>query len=211
MLSYALVGFHGKMYSGKDTAGSRLAALVDLPSEQLSFARKLKESAAALWGIEPELWESLKNEPDCKVVLMRNVEEIADSHGQGVDCDVIAEFTAREHLQRYGTESHRDVFSRDFWVEQAMRDIPRGTLSYFTDVRFPNEALAIKQRGGYIVEVLGPYADTGNHESELGIPGHLVDFELPNGVRDDNFEALDAGLRRFAQQIGLPTHHEARV
>lgn len=210
MLPYALVGFHGKLGSGKDTAGARLAALVDLPSEQLSFARKLKQSAAALWGIPVAQWEQLKNEDDCMVYLVRGATE--EYGGDVAYDDIVAQFSAREHLQRYGTESHRDVFGHNFWVEQAMPDRAlRYGLDYFTDVRFENEARAIKERGGFIVEVLGPYADTGSHESELGIPGSLVDFELPNGVRDDNFAGLDAGLRRFAQQIGLPTHHEARV
>ena len=200
-----LVGFHGKLGSGKDTAAGRLAGMVDAPSEHHSFARKLKQSAAALWGVEPSLWETLKNDPEARVLLV--TDSFVDSDGYETG-NVLADFTIREHLQRYGTESHRMVFDTDFWVDAALDyDFEAGTLYLFTDVRFTNEAQAIRRfptLPGVIVRVLGDLNETGIHASEVPLADGLVDFVLENHVRDDDFRHLDAQLRSLAETLHLP-------
>jgi hypothetical protein len=177
--------------------------MVDAPCEHLSFARKLKQSAAALWGIDPALWEDLKNEDGAIVALVRGVE--MDANGDFSCDDIVATFTAREHLQRYGTESHRDVFGQHFWVDAALdRSFPEGTFHFFTDVRFPNEAQEIRAKGGLIIHVLGPDEDTGVHVSEVPLPDGMVDYVLENHIRDDGFRHLDAQLRHLADILELP-------
>ena len=56
------VGLNGAKGSGKDTVGQYLVERYDYT--RVSFADLLKQSAAALFGVEPELWDELKNDPD---------------------------------------------------------------------------------------------------------------------------------------------------
>lgn len=205
-----LIAFHGKLGSGKDTAGERLAEMVVCPTERLSFAAKLKESAAALLDIPVEDWEKYKNDPDVKIMLSVGWTKEAPMIGVPDYMleapNVIREFTAREFLQRYGTESHRDVFGTNFWVEQALSsyDYDDACLTYLTDCRFENEAVATRGLGGYVIEVIGPVDETGSHASEVRLPESLIHFTIDNTRRDDDFADLDRQLASVASLIGVP-------
>lgn len=205
-----LIAFHGKLGSGKDTAGERLAEMAAVPTGRLSFARLLKESAAALFGIPVEDWEKYKNDPDVKILLQVGwTTEMVN--GEEVDVpNIIVELTAREFLQRYGTESHRDIFGADFWVEQALRNYyyEADGLTYITDCRFVNEANAVKALGGYVIEVEGPNDNTGSHQSEVPLPSEYIHFTIDNTIRDDNFADLDRQLASIASLIGVPLNQQ---
>lgn len=179
-----IFGFHGVSGSGKDTAAKRLTAILDKPVIEVSYARALKESVAALLGISLEQIEEMKRDPQARVKLE-------------VNGRVLVDVSFRKFLQRYGTESHRLVFGDDFWVDLALP--PDGDYSdavyAVTDCRFPNEAARIRALGGKIVHVVGPEPDLPpeerNHESEFQI---ACDFTIVNRVRDDGFRTLDRGL-----------------
>lgn len=194
-----LIAFTGKLGSGKDTAAERFTALTTLPAVRLSFARKLKESAAACFGINPADWEWMKNDPTVVVELSRYDEE---------EQRIYAELTAREFLQAYGTEAHRDVFGDDFWVKQGLVEydsyVGPEAVFFVTDCRFENEAKAVKDRGGTIVNIHGPNQATGGHVSEAGLPESYIDFHIRNTEREDNFAKLDEGLRSLAEVIKVP-------
>lgn len=208
-----LIGFTGKLGSGKDTAGERFANLVEEEGIRLSFARPLKESAAALLDIDPLDWETYKNDPDVQIHLTVGYREphfaldsqTGNAIGELEEPNVVRTFTAREFLQRYGTEAHRDVFGQDFWVEQAMRDYfrSRGYFHYVTDCRFENEAKSILAHNGLIIRVLGANEETGTHVSEAGLPDEYINFVIDNSVRGDDFRNLDLQLYQLAQTIGL--------
>jgi hypothetical protein len=169
----------------------------------------LKESAAALFDIDRLDWETYKNDPEVKIFLTVGYKDV---HDLGIrdglqEPNVIREFTAREFLQRYGTEAHRDIFGGDFWVEQAMRDYryaPANTLSYVTDCRFVNEASAIKGVGGVVVGIQGMDEETGGHASEVPLPDSMIYFWIDNTVRGDEFAHLDYQLVQLASILGLP-------
>lgn len=213
-----LVAFHGRLGSGKDTAGERLASMVAVPANRLSFAAPLKESAAALLDIPVEDWETYKNDPEVKILLQVGwtEEEVptGDPH-KTVTAEapnIVREFTAREFLQRYGTESHRGIFGDNFWVQQALAQYQYSPshpeLTYVTDCRFENEALAVLQLGGVIVAVIGENEETGTHASETPLPVGLTTFAIDNTTRDDNFAALDSALMSLCATLGLPVKKE---
>lgn len=207
-----IIAFTGKLGSGKDTAGERMVNMVDLPGRRVSFAAPLKESAAALFDIPVEDWEVYKNDPDAKVFLAVGYTDpllVVYEDGEAYDVsapNVIREFTAREVLQRYGTESHREIFGDNFWAEQAEKKLVsyEQEFIYITDARFENEALTIKRNGGLIVRVIGANDETGAHASEAGLPDEYITFEIDNTVRDDSFLNLDTQLAHIAQAVGLP-------
>lgn len=223
-----IIGFHGRLGSGKDTAGKRLAQIVNLPSYQISFAFKLKESASMLFDLMPGWLDANKNNPDAQVVVIDGwVEsgEAFDKDGDPVsEPNVIRTFTIREILQRYGTEAHRDVFWSDFWVDQAFRSYDGQLfrdeeLIYVTDVRFDNEVNGIHKRGGVVVNIRGkndpdmywdPVAESWReeasqllvHPSEWPLEG--IDIEIDNTNLNDEFASLDAQLYALAEKLELP-------
>lgn len=189
-----VIGLHGRIGAGKNAAAKRLALLYPDVVE-VSFAAKLKLSAAALLGCTVDDLERWKNNRDALV-------EVHDGTRLG------GRQTVRSFLQRYGTESHRDIFGEDFWLDAALpleaQLAPGGydnALYVVTDVRFPNEAQRVKDLGGYTVKVIGPDEFTSGHVSELPLE---CDYGLNNAVRDDGFAALDRNLRQLLDSVSLP-------
>lgn len=77
----------------------------------------------------------------------------------------------RHAMQALGTEWGRLRMSDTLWVDAALRAAP--DRSIFDDVRFDNEAGAIRCRGGKIILVQRPgVGPVNNHQSE-----RLVDFD----------------------------------
>ena len=169
-----LIGMTGAAVSGKSTAAAWLAG--NHGFEMRSFAAPLKESAAALLGVEVEDLEAWKNDPARFV-------SVGYERGPNLG-HADHRMTVREFLQRYGTESHRDVFGQDFWVDLSMRNIrfdynERGVPVYddivWTDARFPNEAAAIRKRAGRLIRIERPGAGVpGNHISEQPLPAEVT-------------------------------------
>lgn len=95
----------------------------------------------------------------------------------------------RRMLQTLGTEWGRGTLGDDVWIKHLFRRIADfGTTESFviTDVRFANEAQAIRSRGGHIIEIVRPTPLAGvpsearQHSSEAGIPDDLVDVQIVN-------------------------------
>lgn len=182
-----LIGLHGRMQSGKDTVYERARRLMRdvIEVERRSFADPLYESAAAALGLQPGHLREWKTDPNIWVDV---------SYDDGDGTMALKRHTVREYLQAYGTEAHRGVFGTDFWVKAARLDDHAGRVVLVTDVRFENEATAVKAAGGYVVQVVGPDDPedaTYMHASEAGIPEVFIDATIYNTVRDDDFATLD--------------------
>lgn len=206
-----VIGLHGKMGAGKNECARRLALLTEQPVVEVSFAAKIKESAAALLGVTVDVLERWKNDPSRMVC--------AGGLYDGLGFMPTHPLTVREFLQRYGTEAHRDVFGDGFWLDAALpiKGVPTGevgatgaailelggyddALYVVTDVRFQNEADRVRHVGGFVVAVMGPDADTGTHSSEQPL---ACDYAILNAARDDGFASLDERLGRLLDYVGL--------
>jgi hypothetical protein len=86
-----------------------------------------------------------------------------------------------------GTEVGRDMFGDNFWVDQALREVQDDDLAVFTDCRFPNEAQAIKDRGGVVWRVERPgFGPVNGHASETSLDDWDFDGIIQNnGTLDD--------------------------
>jgi len=108
--------------------------------------------------------------------------------------------TPRLLLQLLGTQCGREIIHPDIWVNALMADykdykfnqaeLLAGALQaglnsnwIITDVRFPNEVKAIKNRDGIVVRVDRPIAGIlSNHESETSLDNYKdFDHYIVNG------------------------------
>lgn len=111
-----------------------------------------------------------------------------------VPTDLLGGKSPRHAMQTLGTEWGRGQLSEDFWVEAALRNLGPGD-RVFDDVRFPNEAIAIRNRGGIVVNVFRPDApQVGRHPSENALADFAFDYVIYN---DDDMETLFRRVREF--------------
>lgn len=117
--------------------------------------------------------------------------------------------TPRQFLQRLGTEWGRQRISTELWVEAWRCALGESAAEHFgdilavaDDVRFENEAAAIRAEGGIIVRVerAGAGSATGAaHSSEAGV---AADIALTNDGDPQEFAVKVLGLldRWFAEE-----------
>lgn len=168
------VGLLGKAGSGKNAAAD---ALIRRGWDQVAFADELKAMA---YDIDPMVM--LDREGWFRWRRYVRVSELVDQVGW----DVAKQHKdVRRFLQRLGTEGVRDHIGRNTWVELTMRNVTGP--SVFTDVRFPNEADAVKNAGGILIRVERPDApDVAGHISEDALKAYTPDYTVINdGTLDD--------------------------
>jgi hypothetical protein len=160
------IGLAGWARSGKDTVADHL---VDNHSyTKMSFAAPMKE---AMYRLNPRITVNEVTNTALRVGI--------DVYGW----DGIKERSpdVRGLLQRFGTEVGREMFGDDFWVNAAIKDVPDGAKAVFSDVRYPNEADAIRKLGGKVWRVLRPGVGPANeHASEHALNDYSFDKVIDN-------------------------------
>ena len=183
-----LLGLSGQMGAGKDT-------VYELVRKELwpeivvrdAFADRLKKSAAAALGYQDDpigFCDMLKSHGNVRIVI-ENTPDLSQTR-------YLISLTGRKFLQQYGTEAHRDIFGQDFWIDAMALDQKLDeVLTVITDVRFPNEAKAIRSRGGMIWEIdaSSRLGDRDTHSSETVLPTEYVDRYLDNNGTFDDLRA----------------------
>lgn len=114
-----------------------------------------------------------------------------DAHLHGDLKDVIDEkygVSPRHALRSLGTEwgqyelskydSFKEKTGRKLWVNSLLNRCHGDTV--ISDVRFPHEAEAIRERGGFIIRVVRNYEVDLSHESECAIDEINPDFIIHN-------------------------------
>lgn len=184
----ALVGMIGKKRSGKDSVASVLVE--EYGFERRAFADPLKEAAL---GLDPlirfERDEGSLSSPSHEIGLrIERLSSVVERLGWEAAKEVRE---VRRTLQNYGV-AIRGI-EADFWVRQPFRTMRPGQAYVVTDVRFPNEVDAVRDRGGKIVRVTRPgLVSTDQHVSETALDGVVPDAEI---VNDGTLEDLAAVVR----------------
>jgi len=172
----SIIGLSGWARSGKDTVADCLVA--EHGYTKLSFAAPMKE---ALYRLNPR-------------ITVNNVSNTALQVG----IDVYGWEEIKEHspdvrglLQRFGTEVGREMFGQNFWVDQAIKSVPDGAKVVVADVRFPNEADAIKALNGKVFRVHrdGVYA-ANDHISEHALDNYDFDGVIENNGSIEYLKSL---------------------
>lgn len=165
------VGLMGFARSGKDSVG---AVLISHGYRKVSFATPMRRMLALLNG-------SVET-PNGFMPLMDALYLFGGWEGLKEHVPSV-----RGLLQRLGTSVGREYLGENFWVDLAFKDLKFSESYVFTDVRFPNEAEAIRARGGVILEVRRPGVGAVNgHVSESALSGFVPDYVIHNdGSLDD--------------------------
>src|SRR5665213_1086744 len=94
----------------------------------------------------------------------------------------------------WGTE-YRRAQDLDYWVKRAFESIPAGTnIAVITDVRFKNEAAAIKAKGGHLIEVVRLNQDGARYYSEDRPKDHESETELDSYNWDFHIQSKTSAL-----------------
>jgi hypothetical protein len=152
-----IVGITGRKGSGKN------AACENVPGwATMSFAGPLKRVCATVFGLTTE---EMSNPQKKEAIMNRWPYE-----------------TPRAILQKVGTDMFRNLYP-DVWVQNLKDRVmaSAGEDVVITDVRFENEARAIRELGGYIVRVERPgLPKVDSHSSELEMDLISVDATVIN-------------------------------
>lgn len=109
-------------------------------------------------------------------------------------------------LQTLGTEWGRDMVSPTLWIDLAMSRAARAENAVIADVRFDNEAQAIRARGGRVFYIMRKgwaclQADTSGHSSERGVSIENIDGYITN---DGTLDQLLEAAARDIITVGYP-------
>jgi hypothetical protein len=169
-----IIGLCGAAGSGKNSAAHHLGRRYG--AVQFAFADPLYAAISAITGL--------------------SVAELQDRRRKEAELEWLPA-SPRRLLQTIGTEWGRETIHPEIWIMATLRriDASEAALAVITDVRFENEAEAIRRRGGAVWHVVRPGAGlagaTAEHSSEQGLPPECIDDEI---VNDGDLAALDARL-----------------
>jgi hypothetical protein len=190
-----LIGLNGVQSSGKDTVCKMIQEIYP-ETEHLAFATVVKQAAATFLGITVEQVERMKNNLEVKISIQNAFYGAAK----------IKEITMREYLRNIGNDG-RHLFGDDIWLNLLLSNRDRRFhwhhVVVITDVRYNNEAMAIRNKGGFIVHINRPDIQRDDHESEVGIHPQLVDYIINN---DQTLDVLRLAVHTMLHdlQVGKP-------
>lgn len=178
-----IIGLCGYARAGKDEAAK---ALVEIGFERVAFADKLRDF---LYVLNP----LVSGTTEMPVWL----DYVIDRYGWDGYKETPWGQNIRELLQRLGTECGRELIGDNVWVDAALNKCSPFDNYVVTDCRFPNEAQAIKDRGGVIVRIKRPGVGPANsHASETSLDDWPFDAYVNNDSTIDQLHRMMYELAR---------------
>lgn len=190
-----IIGLSGHIKSGKTTAASIIKKLNPSFTEKY-FAYKLKLIASILTGDEIKLFETQEGK-----------DGFLDDWNM----------SRRKMLQNLGTEILRNQFDQNIWIKALFADYRpqfggNGMTDYdltqvypnwiISDVRFVNEAIEIKNRGGKLIRVNRPFSLIYPEDWEAFV-NYATWAEL-NEIDEENFKEF---LKDFNPELHKKITH----
>jgi hypothetical protein len=168
-----IIGLSGYARSGKDTVAEHL--VLNHKFAQKSFAEPMKK---AMYILNPIVSSD-------KIGNFR-YQNLVDTYGLDKSKEDYPEI--RRLLQVFGTEVGRGIFGDNFWVDIVLKNIDSENI-VISDVRFKNEADAIRNAGGQVWRInrsgIGPVT---NHSSETDLDDYMFRYTIDNNssIKDLN-------------------------
>lgn len=172
------IGLSGYARSGKDTVAEILC--LNYGFKRVSFALPIRDG---IYTLNPLVENNIR------------VSDLVDEYGWEV---AKQNPEVRRLLQWFGTEVGRDLYGENFWIEQAFKRAKEYERVVFADVRYPNEADAIKQAGGEVWRINRRNNSAVNaHESEYAMDNYLFKHVIYN----------DSTLDELAEEVFMLMHN----
>jgi hypothetical protein len=174
-----LFGLTGKARSGKDTTGIIIQLLL-AHTQLVSWADPIRRALRAMYpGLnDAHIYGDLKETP--LPVLGKS---------------------PRQMMQTLGTDWGRNIIHKDIWLMIGMNNIAaamdEGHNVVVTDVRFENEAEAIRNMGGHILHIRRDNQQTiqeSTHASEAGIAVLESDWVVHNTGTVEDLQTRLSGI-----------------
>ena len=211
-----LIGISGKIGNGKDLLFDVINYIVT-EDYWTSFEHYMHESTPIDVVYQNKKFAGILKDITCKLIGC-NVSQLEDREFKekelGEEWDGL---TPRKLLQLLGTEAGRQIIHPNIWVNALFADWKSGYVEQgagwieteddypnwiVTDVRFPNEAKAIKDRGGILIRINRPqYLDNGlvirkdEHLSETA----LDDYDGFDYVIDNDSDSVQDLIDKVKQ------------
>ena len=176
-----IIGLSGYAQSGKDSTAELLCLNYDY--ERRAFADPIRH---AMMRLNP------------KLDSITRLAEHVDDYGWDV---AKHNPEVRRLLQVFGTEVGRKMFGDDVWIKLALRDLRPEDRIVISDVRFPNEAEAIKKLGGSVWRI--------NRHNHSAINGHASEHAMDNYMfnhviyNDGTLDDLSDEVFMLAKELDL--------
>lgn len=174
-----VIGFAGKKMVGK---GEAARALENLGFFHYNFADPLKEAVMDLFEFTHE--------------------ELYDPKLKEIVVERWPHKSPREVLQKFGTEVARHC-ANGVWVRKWLKAVRNRQLVVCSDVRFEDEAEAVRSIGGRVVLINGRTNSSSNeayagHVSEADLPGRLISTVIRN---DGSVEQLHERVLQYVRSL----------
>ncbi len=160
-----IIGLLGYRGSGKSSAAKFLSYKYSF--ELVKYAGPLKKMVSALLsdvGVDP-----------------KKIERMIEGDLKEESVDILNGYSPRYVMQTLGTEWARTYLGETFWQNifkhrvQHLVDLGRSVVC--DDVRFANEAKALKNMGGYLIKIEGRLPHGGDRH-----PSEDLDWATPDNV-----------------------------
>jgi hypothetical protein len=176
-----IIGLSGYAQSGKDSTAELLC--LNYGYTRLAFADPMRQ---ALMIINP------------KLDSITHVSDFVEDYGWDI---AKKNPEVRRLLQLLGTDFGRKMLGDDVWIKIALSGIKPEDKVVISDVRFPNEADAIRKLGGIVWRI-----NRRNHSAVNGhVSEHAMDNYMFNHViyNDGTLDDLSDEVFMLAKQLKL--------
>ncbi len=176
-----IIGIMGKKHCGKSEASKYLE--LSHGFKRISFADPMKCMLLSLGLSSEELWGNRKEVPS----------------------ELLGGQTPRHAMQTLGTEWGRNLIHKDIWILAWKLQVGKySTPVVIDDLRFLNEAKAIKELGGRVILVERAETTTKDmHTSEVELERIPYDVKILNNSSIDNLH-LEMSKLLIVQQEDSP-------
>jgi hypothetical protein len=176
-----IIGLSGYAQSGKDATANLLC--LNYGYERHAFADPIR---TGIYRLNPFVNSTTR------------LAEIVDEYGWDV---AKHEPEVRRLMQVFGTEVGRKMFGENFWIKTAMKDIQAGSRIVISDVRYPNEADAIKALGGTVWRInRHNHSAVNGHASEHAMNMYMFNHVIYN---DGTLDDLSDEVFMLAKELNL--------
>jgi hypothetical protein len=185
-----IIAICGHKFSGKSTVARLLHNATSYPV--VSFADKLKDITCILSGCTRE---------DLEDYDFKETQLVPDYLRPY--CLNANKPTFRAFLQYFGSEVMRGV-NDNIWIDCTLSNASETKGLIISDCRFPNEAKAVKARGGIVIKVVRPDAKAeDSHQSETRIDEIVPDIIIENNSDLKTLQGNVSALVELWKVVGI--------